>query len=149
MVLSIAKVSNASQGISVGAYRTVAEWTEGNARFERWKKIRPVKGTGSGVTWQCALDSDIANATEDCENPWFGGLAEGAVPTDITLHTKGMTHAVWDVTVDVKAALTSGLHDVSWIIDKTSTRHGGALYFSREGAALLYAPQLAPTLILE
>ena len=160
LVLTVEHLSNlGGGGVPVSAYRIRETWTEGNARFERWKKQKTVPGSGTGVTWNCPNDLDIANDERDCANPWTGGvpsvetpngsIPDGASPTDTVQHLPDLEFAVWDVTPDVHDALDSSLPEVGWVVAKDVERRGGARYFSREGAALLTAPLIAPALILK
>ncbi len=45
---------------------------EGNGQGGKKKRVR---GKGAGVTWACAVDSNIRNNKADCDHEWAGGQA--------------------------------------------------------------------------
>jgi hypothetical protein len=101
------------------------------------------RGSGRGATWNCAIDSDIADDVKTCEAAWSAPIWRGkgvAWPHDDGL----LGEATWDVTEDVADGITA------WTIRKSARRRGGnVLYYSREGARALLDTGLAPTLLLE
>jgi hypothetical protein len=101
------------------------------------------RGTGRGATWNCAIDSDIADDNKQCEVAWterFWRRKGADLPHDNSL----LGEVAWDVTEDVANGVTA------WAIQKSSRRRGGNVqYYSREGARELLDTGLAPTLLLE
>jgi len=91
--------------------------------------------TETGVTWNCAADSNPANGKADCAAQWSGGSSSGDI-SDSILQTS--TAGVWvpfDVTADV-AGFLAGTPNQGWLITKEDTAQGGKVdYGSREGAA--------------
>jgi hypothetical protein len=147
LVLDIAENQNnwGSEGRPVDAHRLLADWTEGNGRNDIMVGGGPnFRGTGEGVTWECAKDANINNTLADCLSEWNGGIYAAATSLSAT-HTNNQTGSVnWNVTADVQAGA-----DFGWLIRKTSEGQNGQVrYYSREGAALAGNPNLAPRLVL-
>lgn len=147
LTLNIAENLNnwSSSGRPVNAHRLLADWTEGNGRNDIFVGGGPdFRGTGEGVTWECAKDSNISNHNDDCLSQWNGGIfATATAPSRI--HTNDLTGPVsWNVTADVQAGATFG-----WLIKKQSeNQNGQARYYSREGATRAGNANLAPRLVL-
>jgi len=127
-------------------------WAEGNGN--NYPTPNNPRGTGSGVTWNCSTDTNIANEKPDCVaiNRWkTGGKKQQGPLRGPALHTDGMldgTKVSFDVTADVLAGL--GPKDVqfmSWFIQVKGA--GSVAYYSREGAIASGNPTHAPALILE
>ena len=115
---------------------------EGSSDDDSSSGDRRPNGSGPGVTWNCATDSEIANRKTDCDVKWKGGnFAPQA--TGSVLHTDGLVGQVaWDVTSDVESGVNA------WLLQ--TTKHGGNVsYYSREGAATLADPALLPRLVLK
>lgn len=147
LTLDIAENSNnwGTIGRPVDAHRLTVDWTEGNGRNDVMVGGGPsFRGTGEGVTWDCAKDSDISNHNDDCLAQWNGGTFAAATAPSHN-HTNGLTGPVsWDVTADVLAGANFG-----WLIKKQAEGQNGQVrYYSREGAALAGNPNLAPRLVL-
>lgn len=146
LVLNIAENSNNwGSGRAVDAHRLLADWTEGNGRNDVMVGGGPgFRGTGEGVTWKCAKDTNINNQNDDCTAPWNGGTFAAATAAS-NLHTNNQTGDVtWDVTADLQAGANYG-----WLIKKQAERQNGQVrYYSREGAALAGNASLAPRLVL-
>ncbi|HZR80956.1 MAG TPA: hypothetical protein VFD92_07650 [Candidatus Binatia bacterium] len=126
-------------------------WAEGNGN--NFPIPKNPRGTGSGVTWNCATDTNIANEKTDCSGIFHwkrgGRLVEGPLRGP-AIQTDGMadgTKVVFDVTPDVQAGL--GPLDqqfMTWFVE----RHGPGFvaYYSREGATAVGNPSFAPTLVI-
>lgn len=142
LVLKITENSDnwGSTGRLVDAHRLLADWTEGNGHTVGDQPN--FRGTGEGVTWNCAKDSDIANQNDDCTSPWNGGIIAAATAASV-LHANNQTGDVsWNVTADVQAGANYG-----WVVRKqVEGQNGQVRYFSREGAA--GNPSLGPRLVL-
>ncbi len=110
LVLTIVSPANGwGQGRPVRAHRLLSDWTEGNG----WNTGNNIPGTGPGVTWNCATDTDIRNRAANCASTWNGGRFAAATAPAV-VHTQGMTGTVaWDVTEDVRAGASFG-----WVIKK-------------------------------
>ena len=130
-------------GRPVDAHRLLADWTEGNGHTVGDQPN--FRGTGEGVTWNCAKDSDISNQNDDCVSQWNGGTFAAATAAAV-LHTNGqMGDVSWNVTADVLAGASNG-----WLIKKQGNEglSGQVKYYSREGAVVAGYPNLAPRLVL-
>lgn len=63
-------------------------------------------GTGNGATWNCAVDTEIANNRPDCDARWDGGSPGLATAAPVPL-SNGQTGVLeWDVTADVQSGIT-------------------------------------------
>jgi YVTN family beta-propeller protein len=143
--LTVSAASSWGPGRPVGAHRLNAAWTEGNG----WNEGGSVPGTGTGVTWNCASDTDVSNDVANCAAPWNGGTF-APLPTAVVVHTNNLAGTVvrFNVTADV-AALSSGATEISWILKKQDENADGrADYISKEAAINLGNPSLAPRLVL-
>lgn len=78
-------------------------------------------------------------------------LRDGRGASASALHTNGLTGPVeWDVTADVVQALSDNAVSIQWLIRRAvEGQSGHAIYHSKEGAAALSNPDLAPTLKFE
>ena len=147
LILNIAENSNnwGASGRLVDAHRILEDWTEGNGRNDVMSGGGPAfRGSGEGVTWNCAKDANISNQTANCSPLWNGAnYAPATAPA--ALHSNGLLGQVaWDVTSDVLAGATHG-----WTIRKREENQNGQVrYYSREGAALAGDTGLAPRLLL-
>ena len=131
-------------GRPVNAHRLLIDWTEGNGINDLIGFLLGFRGTGEGVTWDCAKDTNIANFTSNCSSGWNGGTFAAATSPS-SIHTSGQTGSVsWNVTADVQAGATYG-----WLIKKENESQTGEVrYYSREGAILAGNTSLAPRLVL-
>jgi hypothetical protein len=145
LVMNIAENSDnwGANGRLVDVQRLLVDWTQGNGRNDVMAGGGSgFRGTGEGVTWKCAKDSDIHNQRTDCATPWNGGNFAAATATGV-LHRNGLLGEVrWDVTADVRAGAGFG-----WIIKKRDEGQAGQVrYYSLEGAG--GNTSLAPRLVL-
>lgn len=122
-------------GRTVSAHRITVDWTE------------------AGATYNCPIDTNLANQQPDCATQWNGGTFV-ATETSHVLHTNGLSGYVqYTVTSDVAAFLV-GTNNYGWLIKLTNEPQNGQVdYTSREGTAgqqprlvLVYnAPTATPT----
>jgi hypothetical protein len=135
-------------GQAVEVRRILSNWSEGSGKNPDLSNGTTVRGSGSGVTWNCPIDTNINNTTQTCASNWGGGNLAPATAAPV-IHTDSSSgDMVWDVTTDVlggEAAITNG-----WIVKKVDENQTGGevLYYSREGAAAINALNAAPRLIL-
>jgi hypothetical protein len=138
-------------GGTVDAHRLTAPFTEGNGFI--WDQTLGLgdRGTGAGVTWNCATDTDISNKKTDCDQRWKGGSQASESVTNSAAITDAQTGEVsWDMTVDVQAALAEPTTTIQWLIRKTLEHGmGQAVFYSKEGAADMGDVTKAPRLVLE
>jgi hypothetical protein len=116
------------------------------------------RGTGAGVTWNCAIDTDISNQGNDCShadgNFWNAGLNfdHGSVPS-VPLLTNNMPDKT-KIDFGITSLYNEGLGPKdttfqSYFIRKLAqTGSGFVSYYSIQGAAAKGDPSLAPALLL-
>jgi hypothetical protein len=123
---------------TVSAHPLLVDFTEGNGKNAEVPRTEVTRGSGPGVTWACATDSEITNPRADCTLRWNGGMFGPATALPV-VHTNGQHGEVeWDVTADVQTGATR------WVIKKTNEGQSGRVaYSSKEGTA---PPQLILTL---
>ena len=131
-----------ASGGELAAHALARDFAEGNGHS--YRDHSPSRGSGSGVTYSCTIDTAIENKAVDCNPTWNAG-AFNPVPTDTALVTNTTTGTVeFDVTADVKAGQTE------WLVKKANSKPGGKMFFcSREGAAALTDSTLTPRLELD
>ncbi|MFQ5570042.1 MAG: thrombospondin type 3 repeat-containing protein [Rhodothermales bacterium] len=129
-----------SNGRTVDAHRLLEDWVEGNGKAMGLPNPEQTRGTGSGVTWKCGIDTAIENTATDCASPWNGGTFT-ATATDQFLMTNGLSGEVsWDVTADVQAGADS------WLLKKTQG-NGNARFYTKEHPDVAGNSDLAPRLV--
>ena len=124
---------------TVDAHPLSVGFAEGNGQNAGVPGSQSTRGSGPGVTWNCAEDAEIANQATDCDPRWNGGTFGPATAPSVP-HFNGLSGEVsWDVTDDVLAGASA------WLIKKTAEGQSGQVsYFSKEGSA-----SGGPRLILE
>ena len=139
------------QGRLVSVHRLAVPFAEGNGQWFDLPGSSHTRGNGPGVTWNCAVDGEIADMMPDCGTLWNGGSTAAGPASASALHTNGLTGPVeWDVTADVVQALSDNAVSIQWLIRRAvEGQSGHAIYHSKEGAAALSNPDLAPTLEFE
>jgi len=146
-------------GNLIKAYRLndgFEDWAEGNG-FNFPTVV--YRGDGNGVTWNCATDTDISNVAADCSGPdhWDNGgqnvqgparSIAAASPNALISNNMADGAEIWfDVTADVQAGLgPQDLSYMTWFVRKPSGA-GFVSFYSREGAANVGNPNLAPKLV--
>jgi N-acetylneuraminic acid mutarotase len=132
-------------GRTVDVHRLISDWTEGTGTENN-------NGTGSGATWNCAIDSIISNAAKNCSGTTEWEMGQPNNPsvhpwvqtaTDSETITNNQTGVVeYDVTSDVTAFM-NGTNNYGWIVRKTNEGQNGQVSFgTRESAS---QPQLVVT----
>lgn len=151
LVLAEPATSWGAQGRLVSVHRLSVPFAEGNGQWFDLPGNSRTRGNGPGVTWNCAVDVEIANTAIDCSTPWNGGSTAAGPASATALHTNGLTGSVeWDVTAEVVEALSNGAPSIQWLIRRAvEGQNGHAIYHSKEGAATLGNLDLAPTLKFE
>ena len=135
-------------------YRLLSDWEEGDSEAFLIEgnqfTVGGDRGTGSGVTWNCVIDSDISNDDVDCGSQWSGassgsGSVAPRTADGVPIGSGQTGRFIWDVTQDVKDGA-----DFGWLIRKANQNAGGFVKFhSKEGAEALGDPYLGPLLLLE
>ena len=133
-------------GRTVDVHRLISDWVEGNGTEND-------RGTGSGATWNCAIDSDIHNTLKNCSgatewemgqpnNPSVHPWIETASATQ-TINNNQSGIVEFDVTTDVTEFLQGPSSNYGWIMKKTDEGQPGQVSFgSRESGSI---PQLVIT----
>ena len=134
-----------STGAPVSAYRLGDDFLEGNGKtFNIPADQTETRGSGSGVTYNCGTDTNILNTAANCSPQWNAGETSiGSPSTPVSFTTTTTGDVQWDVTAD----LTAGAN--RWIVKKqTESTNGRVSFYSKEGAATLGTPQIAPRLVI-
>jgi hypothetical protein len=117
------------------------------------------RGNGAGVTWNCAIDTNIANEARDCVNPssggkfWNAGLEYDTEPPIVSnqLLTNNMADGT-KITFDVTSLVQQGMGPLdtkfmSFFLRKLANTGGGFVsFYSFQGAVAKNDPSLAPKL---
>jgi protocatechuate 3,4-dioxygenase beta subunit len=125
-------------GRPVDVHRLLRDWAEGNGTEDS-------RGTGSGATWNCAVDSLIQNQATNCagttawemgqpNNPAVHPWASTATASqNITNGQSGVVE--YDVTADVAAFVNGTQANYGWLVKKTNEGQNGQVSFgTRESA---------------
>lgn len=116
-----------STGRYIAAHRVTKAWTE------------------AGVTWNCAIDTNVGNSTKDCTaDAWpTAGGAFSATATGQSKIVNGQAGTVsLDVTADVRSFLATPAQNQGWLIKRANeTQTGTVVFGSKEGT-------VKPTLIV-
>lgn len=129
-------------------HRLAASWVEGNGYRADGSHFIKNRGTGSGATWACAIDSNIANRSRDCSGStiWDLGGSDGshrhpwaAEATARTTVGDGQQDLAFDVTADVLTFVSGKSENRGWIVKAKNAGRGRARLSSRETEA---GPQL-------
>ncbi len=134
-------------GRTLDVHRLTSDWTEGNGN-----SILGILNfaSGSGATWNCATDSNIANSVKNCSGSteWEMGQSSGypwdPTPSDTKTIINNQTgNMEFDVTADVASYLSGTNANDGWVIKKTNENQSGSVDFgSRESSSI---PQLIIT----
>ena len=131
-------------GRPVDAHPLLVDFAEGDGMAMFLPNAEKTRGNGLGVTWKCAIDTEIANQNADCDPKWNGGDF-GPATSPPVVHFNGLTGTVsWDVTQDLLAGSNA------WLIKKREEGPSGhSKYLSSEGAEDAGDPSTGPRLILQ
>ncbi len=130
-----------NSGRTVDLHRLTSTWTEGNGNGN-------YRGTGSGTTWSCAVDTNIANQSDNCSPSWnmtnspsWPFVANPTSSTTITNNQSGEVEI--DVTSDIQSFM-NGTNNYGWVLKKTDEGQNGRVEFgTKESGA---TPRLIITL---
>jgi hypothetical protein len=130
---------NANRGIE--SHKMLSDWKEGNG------VSRINHGSGSGVTWNCAVDINITNQATNCNPTWNGGIFSGITNSKIIKNPMVNQWIEFNVTTDVNSFLDGNPNDnFGWIIKKADETNSGRIGFaSKENSNSSLAPQLVLT----
>jgi|GEM_PF-4765797 len=157
--VDIVKNSNnwGKEGRNIDVHRLNMAWVEGNGKDADLPPKESFRGSGSGATWNLAIDTDISNRKPDGtpENDWEMRLKKKSPnnppwqdpATASLLITKDMTGTLeFDVTADV-AAFLSGTSNYGWIMKKTLENKPGHLDLASREKLSQPGPRLVLTYI--
>ena len=129
-------------GRTVDAHSLLEAFAEGDGKGLNIPGPEQTRGSGSGVTWSCGIDTAIENQAVDCASTWNGGNFTATASDQVTI-TNGLSGEVmWDVTADVVAGTDS------WLIKKTSG-NGNVRFHAKEHPDVAGNSDLAPRLVLD
>ncbi len=149
--LHIVKNNNQwGSGRDINIHKLLQDWKEGNGYNAKPDDLSATDfasikffGTGQGATWNCAIDNNINNGIQDCDNSWNGGNFDPQKTDSITI-TNGLSGWIeFDVTPDVQGFLGGG-NNFGWIIKKADETQPGLVNFE-SNEALTNNPQLVLT----
>lgn len=141
--------------VAVQVYRVHEPFTFSEGNGSNWRSNTPEirnLGNGEGVTWKCAVDAEVGNQQDDCENPWDGGNAALVSLSGSIRHERsaGIKQSVeLDVTADVQAAISEGKTEIMWLLKKKERGPGQIIYFAKEGVKVGAEVRHAPSLFLK
>jgi len=147
--LQLTIVSNNNKFVSGGGKidvdRMEQAWTEGNGSVN----YNNNRGTGSGVTWDCATDSNIANDSTNCSGSTVWDMIDpGSWPFDGTPTATGTISnnqsgiVSYNVTSDVQSFL-NGTANYGWIVKKDNEDQDGDVQFGSKESS--FSPKLIIT----
>jgi hypothetical protein len=143
-----------ASGRTVDVHKLLTPWVEGNGNnfvprpADEDSEESKIRGSGRGVTWMCAQDTNISNRLPNCVTKWNGGSfsATKSATAIVTNNLKGQW-VEFDVTADVNAYLSGSTSNFGWLIKKTNEGQAGRVGFtSSENPDLAHAPQLVLSL---
>ena len=141
-----------NSGAWFSAHRMNVPWVEGNGSFNRFRangqQLGTFSGDGSGTTWDCRVDNDLATSqTSNCgtEDRWLGGedcngerCYQMPSTDDAFYDERDQASLFFNVTEDVRTASDD---DVSWMVKvrDESTKSGAVKFYTRDGSAFAAA----------
>ena len=146
--LSIHEGTPSNNGTYFAANRLNVDWVEGNQAFNdfSWNgaQLGTFPGTGSGTTWSCRIDENLADGgTNDCapQEDWSGGDDCAGGPCYSEPGTEAFYANVlqerlfWEVTPDVLGASAP----VSWLlrVADDTVGEGSVKLYQRDGARFM------------
>jgi hypothetical protein len=125
-------------GHNIDLHRVTTAWAEGNGYV--LGAPQPNVGSGSGATFNCAVDANIANIFANCSGPteWDMGIIgtnPWVSPPTSSVFVEGDASGTlsFDVTADVAAFLTGAAENHGWLLKRANDAFGGSIVFgSRE-----------------
>jgi len=137
-----------SSGRTIEVHKLTQDWTEGNGFIDGNSPSN--RGTGSGLTWNCAVDTNIANTNNDCSGSTAWNMDNSsswpfiATATATALITNNQSGTVdFDVTSDIQSFINNSSTNYGWMVKKTDEGANGRVQFgSRQSTAI---PQLIIT----
>ncbi|MEK7571653.1 MAG: SdrD B-like domain-containing protein, partial [Patescibacteria group bacterium] len=127
-------------GRTIDLDRLTQNWAEGNGFIAR--NTPPYRGTGLGLTWNCATDSNIANQNDDCSGNSAWNMSNSSLwpfestPTaTATIINNQAGTVTFTVTSDIQSFISNINQNYGWLVKKTNESQTGQVSFSsKEGA---------------
>ncbi len=124
-----------TNGRTIDLHRILDPWIEGNGFIVGNQPT--FRGDSAGATWNCGIDDNTANQTDDCSSTWemtnsssWPFITSPSTSTTITNNQEGVVEI--DVTGDVQEFM-NGTDNYGWVIKKTDEGANGRVEFgSRE-----------------
>lgn len=124
-----------TNGRTVDIHRLTNPWIEGNGYLVGNQPT--FRGTGAGATWNCGIDNNTANQTDDCSSTWnmtnsssWPFVTSPAATTTIINNQSGVVE--FDITGDIQEFI-NGADNFGWVVKKTDEGANGRVEFgSRE-----------------
>lgn len=123
-----------TSGRTIELHMLLQNWAEGNGFIDGNSPAN--RGTGSGVTWNCATDSNIANQNNDCTGTTAWNMDNSSLwpfasavtaSTNIINNQTGTINL--NVTSDVQSFLNGTNQNYGWLIKKTDEGTNGKIQF--------------------
>lgn len=142
------------KGRAIGAHMLLQDWNEGNgtnavspkasqSESENGEESDEARnrGSGAGVTWNCANDTNISNRKPDCSKKWKGGSFKSPATSTLNITNSTIGDVSLDVTDDVEAFLAGTFSNFGWLIKKVSQEKVGSIWVSSSESAT-HKPEL-------
>lgn len=132
-------------GTPVSTYKLGDDFAEGDGKtFAVPVDETEARGTGNGVTYNCATDTNIANTAADCSPQWNAGTSSiGSATSSVNFTSTTTGNVSWDVTADVAVGANR------WLVKKNVDGDNGRVaFYSREGAVKAGNAALTPLLTM-
>ncbi len=134
-----------SSGRTIEVHKLTKDWIEGNGFIDGNSPSN--KGTGSGLTWNCATDTNIANSNDDCSGSTAWNMDNssswpfiGSATATILITNNQSGTVDFDVTSDIQSFISNSSTNYGWIVKKTDEGANGRVQFgSRQSSS---TPQL-------
>ncbi len=130
----------------LGAHELSTNWTEGNGSNATVPKVdkdtgeeadqSSNRGSGGGVTWNCATDSNVKNTRPNCTKKWKGGTFVNTPLSVVSIKNNTLGEIVFDVSNTVFNFLNAtNTQNFGWLIKKTNLLKAGGVWFASSEAS--------------
>lgn len=123
-----------TSGRTIELHRLLQNWAEGNGFIDSNSPAN--RGTGSGITWNCATDSNIANQNNDCTGTTAWNMDNSSLwpfASAVTASTNIINNQTgtisFNITSDVQSFLNGTNQNYGWLIKKTDEGANGKIQF--------------------
>jgi hypothetical protein len=129
--------------IDVSAHTLLEEFTQGNGSNSLIPWREWTRGSGAGVTWRCATDTDVSDFGRDCSDAWNGGDYRSEATDTAIVERDAQGAVTWDVT----AAVQDGA--ASWMLRSDAHGIDRVDFHSAESPEATTTPDVVPRLLLD